>query len=143
MSDSSGGSNNNIVTTTLDPLTGEMITTTVDEQSLQWSDSTLGLPTGIGPYTDNTMYSTIFGPTFLTNEQCKKTIFDMFSTLTKYQRERLINRLEDHKAMSDIANRIAPYCGRVTTMEDLLLGHVLPEELRQLHAQLLIEEEIK
>ena len=142
--DSSGYPKDKIVTTTMDPLTGEVITTIIDdESSVSWSNATIASPSGIVQYTDGTSYGNLFNPTYLTNEQCKKAIIDMFSSLTKYQRERLINRLEDNKILSDIAQRIAPHCGRITTMEDLLLAHVSPEELRQLHAQLLIEEEIK
>ena len=136
--DSSGYPKDSIVTTTMDPLTGDVVTTTIDdESSVNIGSLTANGSWALGPYTNNTMYNSA-----LTKNEMKKVILTKFSELSSQQRERLINRCEDAKAIRTIIP-VNPYALYVTCPEEELLSHVAIEDLRSIHAQLLIEEEIK
>ena len=124
-----------IVCTHLDVSTGEIVTTTIgqpDNTVYTYSDGT-----AIGSLGNSIDYSERW------KKECKEILLNNFSTLAKHQRERIINLIEDHDAMTKMIGTIENSFCRAKTKEDTISEYVTIDELKSLHARLLIEEEIK
>ncbi len=132
--------NDQIVSTHLDVLTGEMVTTTIyqpDNTVWTYSDNTGNGIANIGSIGNSINYDERW------KIECKEILLNNFSTLSKHQRERIINLIEDHDAMTKMIGTIEHSFCRVKTKEDTISEYVTIDELKSLHARLLIEEEIK